>query len=294
MSASIRLLRHQGPMLNVIANLLYKSIKRNRSEIKEHNLKSTKDNITLNPKIVSEYHKWLGAEKSYNDTVAPHLFPLWSYPQLFKLGKELNLPLHKVLNQGVKLIINDDVGLKSPLTSKVEIFKVQNLESKYKINQSIITQTPENPNALIAEIYAVILKDSKIGAKKSKSTKTIDTSKFTSVKSLYISKKDAQSYAYLSGDINPIHLSKNIAKLMGLKGSIMHGFGLFAILFENLQQAGFKLKEIDIRFLNPVYLNSYIEIFVVPKGDNKFGIRILNHDHTMVHLSGEFKIINRQ
>lgn len=289
MSASIKLLRHQKAMLNTVAGIVLNSLKPKRGEIKESRLKANVNNIIPNTKIVNEYHKWLNASDKYPNAIAPHLFPLWSYPDLFKLGEALNLPLHKVLNQGVKLVINDQLPQNSPLNTKIEIFDVKNFEKKYRINQRITTSSKHDPDALIAEIYAVILKDSKSALTKSKVSKTFDTSKLTLIKSQVISKQDAQSYAYLSGDVNPIHLSKNIAKLMGLKGSIMHGFGLFAILFENLQYTGFDIKEIDVRFLNPVYLDSTIEIFVGKVSDEKYSVRIFSQDHKTVHLSGDFK-----
>ena len=290
MSASIKLLRHQGAMLNTVASIVLNSLKPRKGDIKEVRLKSNINNIIPNTKIVNEYHKWLGATERYPNAIAPHLFPLWSYPDLFKLGEELNLPLHKVLNQGVKLIINDKLPQNSPLNTKIEILDVKNFDKKYRINQRITTSSRLDPEALVAEIYAVILKDTKSALGKSKVTKVFDTSKLSLISSLVVSKQDAQSYAYLSGDINPIHLSKNIAKLMGLKGSIMHGFGLFAILFENLSNAGLVIKEIDVRFLNPVYLGSSIEIFVGKVSEEKYSVRVFSSDHKTVHLSGDFKI----
>ena len=190
----------------------------------------------------------------------------------------------------MKLIINDKLPQNSPLNTKIEILDVKNFDKKYRINQRITTSSRLDPEALVAEIYAVILKDTKSALGKSKVTKVFDTSKLSLISSLVVSKQDAQSYAYLSGDVNPIHLSKNIAKLMGLKGSIMHGFGLFAILFENLSNAGFDIKEIDVRFLNPVYLGSTIEIFVGKMTEEKYSIRVFSSDHKTVHLSGDFKI----
>jgi acyl dehydratase len=278
-------------MLNTVASIVLNSLKPRRGEIKEDKLKANINNIIPNTKIVDEYHNWLGASDRYPKAIAPHLFPLWSYPDLFKLGEQLNLPLHKVLNQGVKLVINNELPKNSPLNTKIEIIDVKNFEKKYRINQRITTSSKLDPEALVAEIYAVILKDTKSALGKSKVSKVFDTSKFSKISSLVVSKQDAQSYAYLSGDVNPIHLSKNIAKLMGLKGSIMHGFGLFAILFENLCNAGFDIKELDVRFLNPVYLGSSIEIFVGKVTEEKYSIRVFSADHKTVHLSGDFKFI---
>ena len=154
------------------------------------------------------------------------------------------------------------------------------MPSKYRINQKIITGSKNSDTSIEAEIYAVILKNPKSIFKKLKRSKVYDTSDYSISDVMQIRKEDAQSYAYISGDMNPIHLSQNLAKLMGLKGSIMHGFGLFAMLFESLQKSQFKLSEIDIKFLSPVYLGSVVEVITKQ--------RVISTDHKTVHLSGEF------
>jgi acyl dehydratase len=109
------------------------------------------------------------------------------------------------------------------------------------------------------------------------------------ISEITITKKDAQSYALLSGDINPIHLSHRIAKIMGLKGSIMHGFGLFAIIFEKLKAAGIHFSEIDVRFLQPVYLEEEILIYIDYSSENKKTLRVLNKEKSLLHLTGYIK-----
>lgn len=284
MARGITLLFHQRPMLKLITKLFLQFLSPFRKKVKLRNLETSKDNISISKTIVTNYHKWLNVEDKYSGKIAPHLFPLWSYPDLFKLGKKLNLPLYKVLNQGCRMKINQPLSLNENLNMKIEIYKTQDLASKYRINQRIITGTELYPNALEAEIYAVILKKKASFKEKSKS---IDLSRFTFIDDLFVSNKDAKSYAFLSGDINPIHLSKRIAKLMGLKGSIIHGFGLFALVYEKLCAHQFDIEEIDIKFLSPIYLDSKINIYLSSDETNKRTLRVLNENNDIVHLSGE-------
>ena len=277
-------------MVNVVAKVMLKTFSPVKREIKEQTIKISKQNISLSETIVKEYHKWLGASERYPSSIAPHLFPMWSYPSLYKLGKKLHLPLHKVLNQGVKMTINQDLPLDQPLNLEVDIYKIKNMENKIRLSQKITTGTAQFPEALISEIHAVILKNPKaiLAKTKEQPSKVYETENMIHINSLYIAKEDAQSYAYLSGDINPIHLSQRIAKLMGLKGSIMHGFGLYAMLYENLKKARYKVKVIDVRFLSPVYLESTIHIYISILNEEKYAIKIFNREKTIVHLSGEF------
>jgi len=275
-------------MINAISKALLKSLGP-KKEIIEEPLKKTLSGVSPNTEVVGEYHGWLGVGPRYQNTIAPHLFPLWSFPDLFKLGQSLNLPLHKVLNQGCKMIINSPLPQNTPLTAELDIYKVQNMSSKYRIAQKITTGTEAHPEALIAEIYAVILKNPTSILKKSKVSKTYNTADLRLIKSRYISKQDAQSYACLTGDINPIHLSERIAKLMGLNGSIMHGAGLFGILYESILNSGIEISEIDIRFISPVYLESTVNIYIGKVSDEKYTLKVLSQDHRTVHISGEFK-----
>ena len=289
MHASFSLLRHQRPMLNVIASIIFKAFAQNKNPVKEHRLSSERFNILPNPEIVESYHKWLGCHDRYSQQIAPHLFPNWTYPQLFSLGKKLHLPLHKVLNQGCKMVINSPIRLNSALSSRAEIYQIKNMDQKIRLSQRLITGTLEDSNALEAEIYAVILKNSKKILGRKKELSEIDTSKLNLLKILDITKEDAKSYAYLSGDVNPIHLSRNIARLMGLKGSIMHGFGLFAMIFETLQNQGFDISSIDVRFISPVYLGSKVQIFLQESSKpHHHSLRVISEDNKHLHLAGDF------
>mgnify|MGYP003682943115 CR=1 FL=1 len=290
MHANISLLKHQSAMLETIAKIILNAFTFSKKKLIEKHLSSEVKDISVHPDILNAYHQWFEKSEKYSDTIAPHLFPLWTYPKLFKLGRSLNLPLHKVLNQGCKLIINSKLDRSVPFSSKIDIYDIKNMEQKYRINQRLTTGPNSNPEAIVAEIYAVILKNPKKYLKAKKASQKIDVSKLRHIESLPITKDDAKSYAYTSGDVNPIHLNKNIAKLMGLKGSIMHGFGLFALLFESIESHHFEIKEIDIRFLKPVYLGCQVHVYIRELKECKYQVRILSDDHMSVHLSGEFKV----
>lgn len=289
MHANISLLRFQRPMLNMVGSIFLNAFKKQKEDIKGHLLRSEVNNIIPESEIVESYHRWLNCEKRYSSTIAPHLFPLWTYPQLYQLGKSLHLPLHKVLNQGCKMIINDELPKNSGLNCKAEIFQIQNMEKKYRLSQRLTTGSHQNPEALIAEIYAVVLKDTKSVLKKKQSFQPIDTSDLTHLRQLYISREDAKSYAYLSGDVNPIHLSKHIAKLMGLRGSIMHGFGLFAMVYEALREEAFNITEIDVRFIKPVYLDHQVDLYLGRAKKNSYSVKLISRDKKFLHMAGEIK-----
>ncbi len=238
--------------------------------------------------VVKSFSRWLGQEKKYDSQVPPHFFPYWTYPTLFRLGRKL--PLHKVLNQGCKLIVNDSLPINSPIHSNVEIYDIKDFPQKLRINQRITCSTPGCSSAIIAEIYAVILKNPKKILKEKSSSHTIKLPNYNKVGSLKISKSMARDYAIISGDINPIHLSNTLAKVMGLKKSILHGFALFSLVYELLENKGIKIHQIDVRFLMPVYIDTNVDIYIHHVSESKMQIKVVSEDNLSLHMSGELEI----
>lgn len=69
-------------------------------------------------------------------------------------------------------------------------------------------------------------------------------------------------YARLSGDWNPIHLTRWSARLMGMRAPIIHGMHTLASACAALERAaGRPLLAIDCRFRAPVALGKSVELF---------------------------------
>lgn len=288
MLKNLPLLKYQKPMLTTIGKLILSSFKKGHQELKEAEKASAEFTVTPALPIVDKYHKWLNTTAKYQNTIAPHLYPQWAIPELFKLGQELSLPFHKVLNQGCKLKINGEIPKGQNLMGRVQVLDIKELETKYRINQKVWTGPKENPAAIEAEIYAVILKNNKSSFQKKREHHAVDVSKYQFISTLFISSSDAKNYGLISGDINPIHMSQVMAKLFGLKSSLMHGFGLFALIFEELERNGLIIRELEIKFLKPVYLNHNINIYV-EKFQDHYLLKVLDSSNTSIHLAGSFK-----
>lgn len=73
------------------------------------------------------------------------------------------------------------------------------------------------------------------------------------------SDEDVDSFAKLSGDINPVHLDENYAKETIFGARIVHGAlvsSIFSTIFaNNLPGAGCIYLKSENKFLKPVYLN---------------------------------------
>jgi acyl dehydratase len=95
-----------------------------------------------------------------------------------------------------------------------------------------------------------------------------------------------RQYAKVSGDFNPIHLTKWVARLFGFKQHIIHGMLTKSYCISTLQKITPSLLlnafEVNTTFKQPVYLPSEVMLSVQPDASDSF----LNERH--------FKVVGKQ
>ena len=84
-------------------------------------------------------------------------------------------------------------------------------------------------------------------------------------KDWYLPANRGKVYAKITGDYNPIHTSKHLAKLFGFKRDIAHGFGVLAQGIETvaaIETAGGldKALQVDVIFKGPVFLENKVTL----------------------------------
>jgi len=81
-------------------------------------------------------------------------------------------------------------------------------------------------------------------------------------KNLTFNEEKLKTFANLCEDFAPVHFEKNFAIKMGFKGRIVHGFlisSIFsAILGNELPGKNSVIRNINLNFINPLYLNDEI------------------------------------
>lgn len=87
-----------------------------------------------------------------------------------------------------------------------------------------------------------------------------------------IEESDIESYAKLSGDVNPVHLNEEYAKTTRFKSRIAHGMlsaGFFSALFANeLPGPGAIYIRQNLEFKYPVYLGDKVDAHIEVKEIN--------------------------
>jgi hypothetical protein len=109
----------------------------------------------------------------------------------------------------------------------------------------------------------------KFGGKENPSTDTsFDLSSLENLNDIVswsVPKNRGKKYAGISGDYNPIHTSKYLAKLFGFKRDIAHGFGILAQAINqsetaNSSQITHDKCQVDVIFKGPLYLESDVSL----------------------------------
>ncbi len=115
----------------------------------------------------------------------------------------------------------------------------------------------------------------------------------------FVTEKDVENYAVVSGDFNPIHTDQNFAEKSKFHGRIVHGILLVsyisAILGNEFPGAGTIYLSQTIKFLKPVFVGSNIKVSICIKGFEKEKIavmqtNILNMDYEVL-VEGEAKVM---
>ena len=118
---------------------------------------------------------------------------------------------------------------------------------------------------VVWEELSIYFMAGKFGGKENPSTETsfelASLDKMSDIASWSVPKNRGKKYASISGDYNPIHTSKYLAKLFGFKRDIAHGFGILA---QAVNQSELVNKthisagkcQVDVIFKGPLYLES--------------------------------------
>lgn len=92
-------------------------------------------------------------------------------------------------------------------------------------------------------------------------------------------------YAKITGDYNPIHTSKQLAKLFGFKRDIAHGFGVLAQglnEFVGGKDSDADSVNVEVIFKGPVFLESDVQLESDTNGSGRFDIYCADNDRPSI------------
>ena len=220
---------------------------------------------TVSPRahaLLQDYARWSGGS---SDTVPPHLFSQWCFPALSRTLMDLPWPLVRVLNQGCRLTVHGPLPAGEPLQVRAWLEGVDEQPHKVRLHQVVHTGPASQPDALVADVYAVVPTGRREGGGRERPRVPGGA---TPVARVAAERGDGLRFACLTGDFNPIHWLPPYARMAGFDGPILHGFGLLARTWEALvagRLAGRdRIATMDVRFVRPTALPSDLGVYLGP------------------------------
>ena len=213
-----------------------------------------------------------GALKDYCSTLDIKMtdtLPLL-YPHVMAGGMHMHMLTHKVFPIGLL----GAVHLKNTITQHQAIaigekFDIHAQMGGFRLTAKGVefdfTTQVKIGNDVVWEELSIYFMAGKFGGKENPSAESsfelVSLDSLSDVASWPVPKDRGKKYASISGDYNPIHTSKHLAKLFGFKRDIAHGFGILAQAVNQSELAnGTQISagkcQVDVIFKGPLYLEN--------------------------------------
>jgi acyl dehydratase len=247
------------------------------------------------PDLVRDYVRHVGGDPSaYKSTLPPHLFPQWGFGLGGQALRGLPYPLAKVLNGGCTMQIRGPLPANEPLHVSARLESIDDDGRRAVLQQRVITSTPSSPEALIADMFAIVplsqkkaengkngngknghekseaeaktkgKRDEKAEGKKETPRVPEDAREISYFK---VGPKAGLDFAKLTGDFNPVHWIPGYARAFGFPNVILHGFSTMARAIEGINRSLFagdvtRIHKWTCRFTKPLVLPARAGIYV--------------------------------
>jgi acyl dehydratase len=184
--------------------------------------------------------------------------------------------------------MNTPLPADQPLTVRARLESIDDNGRRAVIHQRVITGTIESPEAVVADLFAIVPTGGKPNGKPNgksnghsaapaerqakKKDKPRVPDDVEEVARWRIGPNAGLDFAKLTGDFNPVHWIPPYARAMGFRNTILHGFSTMARAIEGVQRGMFAgstraLKVFDCKFTRPLVLPAKVGLYV--RGDGE-------------------------
>jgi acyl dehydratase len=279
MAISSKFILDQGPVLATLGNAAVTAFRQRKggdhgsSEVME--LPGPEVSAILpprSPELIRAYVRHVGGSpSSYKKIVPAHLFPQWGFPLQAQTLQGVPYPLIKVLNGGCRLTINQQLPQGEAMQVRARLESIDDNGRRAVLHQRIVTGTKSAPDALVADLFAIVPLPKRDGAPRDKSAKKkapVRVPHVVDELARWRIREDAGlDFAKLTGDFNPIHWIKPYARAFGHRSTILHGFSTMARVIEGLNKHLYSgnidaIRSIDVQFKKPLVLPARVGLYV--------------------------------
>lgn len=186
------------------------------------------------------------------------------------------MQIHKPLNR------DEAIALRGSLMD------VSDDGDKVRIHTRVQASNPKGELAMVIDSYSTVPRAKPAG--KSKPAKR-EEHEFNTAGNWDAEEEDGLAFAMLTGDFNPIHTIKAVGKRTRFKSCILHGFGQLARTWEVLNNAGYSVADLDVRWIKPLPLPNpgmQVQTSTAKDSEGYTQLRLAAADGTL-HMVGRFK-----
>ncbi|MFC1851403.1 MaoC/PaaZ C-terminal domain-containing protein [candidate division CSSED10-310 bacterium] len=271
-------LRHQGPVLATLAKTAWQATTRQKSTATPAPPATPGpmfiQNIPPLPQtLIRDYIRHVGGDPAAYKKVVPfHLYPQWGFPIMARTLENVPYNLMKVVNAGCVVTVNHQIPQNVSLRLRAQLQHVDATDKRVIMTQRFITETEKLPEALIVEQTAlVVLKRPKTSQKVKKEKERVPEN-VREIGRFRVAALSGLEFAFMTGDLNPLHWLSPYARAMGQRGAILHGFSSLARSIELMHRNLFagdilRITQLSVRFTRPLQLPGEAGVYIDHSGN---------------------------
>ncbi len=267
MSVPFAHVRHQGANLGALARVAVAAIKPvPKAALSLPGPELRAELPPRDPRLVADFVRWCGGDpEAWSGQLPPHFFPQWGFPLLARTLDGLPHPVVRVLNQGCRITVAGGLPADEPLHVTAQLLAVDDEERRVRIHQRLTTGPAAQPDAIVADVYAVVPKPGGGGGRREPPTVPGDHAE---IAAFHAGVRAGWEFALLTGDFNPVHWLPPYARMAGFKSVILHGFATLAQAGDAVARSEGGYASIDVRFVRPLRLPAEARVFLGPVGED--------------------------
>ena len=221
--------------------------------------------------LIRAFVRSVGGDPShYRGVVPPHLFSQWTFPVASRLFAKTPYPLVRILNAGTSMTPASPLPAREELIVRARMESIDDDGSRAILTVKLVTGTRSAPDALTSTISAYVPLAKKKKDERKKPLPTVPDG----ARELAFERfgpNAGRDFAFLTGDVNPIHWIPAYARASGFKGCILHGFGMFAHAVEavvrtRLSGSASRIAHVEGKFVRPLLLPGSAGVYLSETG----------------------------
>ncbi len=248
---------------------------------------ATKEAMMKYARATNETNPLYYDAESVEGVFAPPLYSVTFLPDLLAQmvddGEAMNLDILRVVHAEQEMWWKERIHPGDQVIAKAKIVNIETRGVNELLDLNIHIMREET--TLVEMLYRLLMRGKKRSEKKERAadTELPDRGKIIAQKTITVTEDQGKRYAEASGYQNPIHISDEIARAVGLPSAILHGlctmaFASQTLVDELLDGDPTRLRNMKVRFSKPVLMGQALTTEVYDMEDQEGQLRVASFE----------------